>query len=62
MSDIQDLIHTQTVKAYESGVNHEQQRIITLLTNRYAELIKANHWAESNHYLEIVTLIKGQTK
>jgi hypothetical protein len=27
MSDIQDLIHTQTVKAYESGVRHEQERI-----------------------------------
>jgi hypothetical protein len=36
MSDIQDLIHTQTVKAYESGVRHEQERIIKLLEDNFA--------------------------
>lgn len=38
MSDIQDLIHTQTVKAYESGVRHEQERIIKLLEELLAQL------------------------
>jgi hypothetical protein len=31
VSDIQDIIHTTTIKAYESGVKHEQERIIELL-------------------------------
>jgi hypothetical protein len=31
MSDIQDLIHTTTVKAYEAGAKHERDEIIKLL-------------------------------
>jgi len=31
VSDIQDIIHTTTIKAYESGVKHEQERIVELL-------------------------------
>jgi hypothetical protein len=38
MSDIQDIIHTTTVKAYESGVRHEQERIIKLLEELIAKI------------------------
>lgn len=48
--------------AFDSGVIAERNRIVTLLTNKYAELIKANQWAESNYYLQIVALIREQNK
>lgn len=38
MSDIQDLIHTTTIRAYESGVLHEQERIIKLLEELIAKI------------------------
>jgi hypothetical protein len=37
MSDIQDLIHTTTLKAYEAGIRHEQERINKLLDQYIAE-------------------------
>jgi hypothetical protein len=39
MSDMQDIIHTTTIKAYESGVKHEQERIVKLL-NQIIEQIE----------------------
>jgi hypothetical protein len=48
--------------AFDSGVIAERNRIIKLLTIKYAELIKANKWKESNYYLEITTLIREETK
>ena len=53
MSDIQDLIHTQTVKAYESGVRHEQERIIKLL----------EEWLNDDNgdFAYTLRLIKGAT-
>ena len=38
MSDIQDLIHTTTIKAFDLGVNHEQERIIKVLEDLIAIL------------------------
>lgn len=38
MSDIQDIIHTTTIKAYESGVTHERERIIKVLEELIAIL------------------------
>jgi hypothetical protein len=38
MSDIQDLIHTTTVRAFEAGENHERERIIKLLEDILAIL------------------------
>jgi hypothetical protein len=38
MSDIQDLIHTTTIKAFDLGVKHEQERIIKVLEELIAIL------------------------
>jgi hypothetical protein len=65
MSDIQDIIHTTTIKAYESGVKHEQERIIKLLEDSLNEgheciLVRgrsgANDWVSLS---EILDLVKG---
>jgi hypothetical protein len=62
MSDLQDLIHKTSINCIEQGKLVERERIIKLLTNKYAELVKANRWAESNHYLQTVSLIREETK
>jgi hypothetical protein len=41
MSDIQDLIHTTTVRAFEAGENHERERVIKLL-EEILSILKAN--------------------
>ncbi len=41
------------------GMKIEQDRIISLLTGKYAELTKASRYADSNYYLQIIQLIKG---
>jgi hypothetical protein len=51
VSDIQDLIHTTTIKAFDLGVQHEQERIIKLL-----EL------ADSAYGKLAIALIKGETE
>jgi hypothetical protein len=56
MSDIQDLIHTQTVKAYESGVRHEQERI-TKEIQTIVDTSDSNYVAGLYKALE---LIKGE--
>jgi hypothetical protein len=48
--------------AFDSGVIAERNRIIALLTDKYAELVKANRWKDSNYYLQVVTLIRENTK
>ena len=57
-----DLKSATNIEAYQMGKLSEQNRIIALLTIKYAELIKANQWKDSNYYLEIVTLIREETK
>jgi hypothetical protein len=31
MSDLQDIIATNTIRAFNSGIQHERQRILTML-------------------------------
>jgi hypothetical protein len=62
MSDLQDLIHTLTVKAYESGVRHEQERIISILeTNQCKD---EDHPGECSIFIQdvdgYIALIKGE--
>ena len=40
------------------GMQTERQRIIDLLTGKYAELTNASRFAESNYYLQIIQLIR----
>jgi hypothetical protein len=63
MSDIQDLIHTQTVKAYESGVRHEQERITKLLESqiRGCSGNDCDSCDDSSQIVELIELIKGET-
>ena len=42
------------------GVQLERDRIITLLTGKYAELTMASRFADSNYYLQVIQLIKGE--
>jgi hypothetical protein len=39
----------------------ENQRVVGLLQDKYSALTQANCWAESNHYLEAMTIIKAET-
>lgn len=41
------------------GMKIEHDRIIALLTDRYAELTKASRFADSNYYLQVIQLIRG---
>jgi hypothetical protein len=57
MSDIQDLIHTQTVKAYESGVRHEQERI----TKEIQTIVDTSDSSYVAGLYKALELIKGET-
>jgi hypothetical protein len=57
MSDIQDLIHTQTVKAYESGVRHEQERI----TKEIQSIVDTSDSSYIAGLYKALELIKGET-
>jgi len=57
MSDIQDLIHTQTVKAYESGVRHEQERI----TKEIQSIVDTSDSSYVAGLYKALELIKGET-
>jgi hypothetical protein len=57
MSDIQDLIHTQTVKAYESGVRHEQERI----TKEIQSIVDISDSSYVAGLYKALELIKGET-
>ena len=57
MSDIQDLIHTQTVKAYESGVRHEQERI----TKKIQSIVDTSDSSYVAGLYKALELIKGET-
>jgi len=57
MSDIQDLIHTQTVKAYESGVRHEQERI----TKEIQSIVDTSDSSYVAGLYKALELIKAET-
>jgi len=46
---------------WKLAIEAENQRVLGLLQDKYSALTQANRWAESNHYLEAMTLIKGET-
>ena len=63
MSDIQDIIHTTTVKAYDKGVANEQERIIKLLEDLYLKRDSDGNVLDTKHnedLLYVIALIKGE--
>jgi len=63
MSDIQDMIHTQTMNSYEKGQQVERERIIKLIKDKYAEVAKRNGYQFLPEQIEwLENLIKGETK
>jgi hypothetical protein len=62
MSDIQDIIHTTTVKAYESGVKHEQERIVKLLDSLVQVTSEdlREQICKNDALCEAIALIKGE--
>lgn len=58
MSDIQELIYKVSMDCIEKGQRMEQDRVIRILTDKYSELTKSGHWAESNYFVEAIALIK----
>lgn len=60
MSDLNDLIHTNAVNAFENGVKTEQQRIVTLLTEVRNTWSKPTSFNYLNELDNLIALIKGQ--
>jgi hypothetical protein len=68
MSDLQDLIHTNALRAYEQGVERERERIIKRL-EAYFELsqLPGDNGTEENPewdngFQAAIALIKGKQK
>jgi hypothetical protein len=62
MSDLNDLIHTNAHRAYEQGVQREQERIIKLLDNPYFHNIQFPEIHIDCEMCKTITLIQRREK
>lgn len=51
---------TDYTKGFKAGMKFKQDEIIKILTDKYSELTKSGHWAESNYFVQAIALIKGE--
>jgi hypothetical protein len=62
MSDLNDLIHTNAHRAFEQGVQREQERIIKLLETSALDAYHDDPVTMNDGILACISLIKGEQK
>ena len=63
MSDLNDLIHTNAHRAYEQGVQREQERIIKLIERLDIDFMASEDDPFAvGDALDLIALIKGEQK